>query len=176
MKHPIRTALALLASMALLPLAATAAQADPGGEYAYYEGQTVFFASAASKVNAQPSLLENASQIYLLTFPTAPGTVGPITLPSGYQPQENGRMFAPYPWHDHVLGAVPGPGYSPVLQVVILRYTADYAASLSFTPVTSLAELEAGKQAGIFEVLSPGGTDPYELLLPDVLIRPVVRF
>ena len=52
MKHPIRTALVLLASMALLPVAATAAQADPSGENGYYAGHTVFFASAATKVNA----------------------------------------------------------------------------------------------------------------------------
>jgi hypothetical protein len=162
--------------MALVPLAATTAKADPSGEYGYYNGQTVFFASAATKIGAQPSLLEAASKIYLVTFPTAPGTEGPITLPSGYQPQENGNMFVPYPWHDHVLPAVPGPGYSPAMQVVILRYTEAYAASLTFTPVTSLAEIEAGKRAGIFEVLSPGAADPYELLLPDVLIRPVVRF
>ena len=176
MKLSTKPMCVFLASIALVPLAATTARADPSGEYGYYNGQTVFFVSAATKIGAQPRLLDVASKIYLVTFPTAPGTDVPITLPSGYQPQENGNMFAPYPWHDHVLPAVPGPGYSPLMQVVVLRYTEAYAASLTFTPVTSLAEIEAGKLAGIFQVLSPGAADPYELLLPDVLIRPVVRF
>ncbi|MEP6695864.1 MAG: hypothetical protein ABJA34_03190 [Pseudonocardiales bacterium] len=176
MKHWVRTVIVLLASITMLPLAAAPAQAEPSGEYAYYNGRTVFFVSAGVVINAQPNLLENAGRIYLITFPVAPGTDGPITLPSGYRPQENGNLRTPYPWHDHVLPALPGPGYSPPMRVVVLRYTDSYAASVNFQPVTSLAGIAAGELAGIFAVLSPGASDPYTFLRPDVLIRPVVKF
>ena len=84
-------------------------------------------------------------------------------------------MRAPAPWHDHLLPAVPGPGYSPAMRVVLLRYTQAYAASLDFKPVTSLADLSAAKEAGMFTVISPGAADPYELVRNDVLIRPVIQ-
>ncbi len=175
MKHPVRTALLLLGSIPLLLMAPPAAQAKPSGEYAYYNGSTVYFISAGSLVDAQPSLLDHAPPIYLLTFPVAAGTSGPITLPSGYQPQENGNMQAPSPWHDHLLLALPGVGYSPTLRVVVLRYTQSYADSLDFKPVTTLSELAAAKLAGRFTPIAPGTTDQYELVKNDVLVRPVVR-
>jgi len=62
------------------------------------------------------------------------------------------------------------------MRVVILRYTQSYAASLDFQPVTSMADLAAAKQAGKFAVISPGTTDPYELVRNDVLIRPVIQY
>lgn len=175
MKHSVRRAAFLLGSIPLLLMTSTAAQAKPSGEYGYYNGRTVFFVSAGTLVDAPPSLLEHAPPIYLLTFPVAPGTTAPITLPSGYQPQENGNMQAPAPWHDHLLPAIPGAGYSPAMRVVILRYTQSYAASLQFQPVTSVADLAAAEQAGHFAVISPGTTDPYELVRNDVLVRPVIQ-
>jgi len=175
MKHLVRTAILLLATLPLLALTPTTAQAMPSGEYGYYNGNVVFFVSAGTLVNAQPSLLEHAPPFYLLTFPVAPGTSGPITLPSGYQPQENGNMQAPAPWHDHLLPAIPGAGYSPAMRVVLLRYTQSYAASPDFQPVTSLTDLAAAKQAGKFAVISAGAADPYELVRNDVLIRPVIH-
>ncbi len=84
-------------------------------------------------------------------------------------------MRAPSPWHDHLLPALPGVGYSPALRVVVLRYTQSDAESLEFEPVTTLGELAAAKLAGRFTPIAPGTADPYELVKNDVLVRPVVR-
>jgi hypothetical protein len=174
MKHPIRALLPVIGSILLVIAALGPAQATPSGEHAYYNGRTVFIHTAGTLVGANPSQLNHAAPIYLLTFPVPPGTTGPITLPSGYQPQENGNMQVPYPWHDHLISALPGPGYKPSLRVVVLRYTAETVASPDFQPVTSLSELAAAEQAGEFAVIS-SGPNPYELVTNDILIRPVVR-
>lgn len=176
MKHHVRTAM-FLAGCAV-PLVAVAPQPARAAvvEHGYVDGSTAFFVSAGTQVDAPARLLEHATPIYLLTFPVAAGTTGPITLPSGYQPQENGNLNAPAPWHDHLLSAVPGASdYSPVLRVVVLRYSPAYAASLAFQPVTSVADLDAAEQAGKFVPIAPGAVDPFQLVKDDVLVRPVVR-
>lgn len=175
MKHRVRTASFLIgAAVWLLALAPAGAQAVEV-EHAYLDGSTVAFVSAGTQVDAPTRLLEHATPIYLLAFPVAPGTTGPITLPSGYQPQENGNLNAPVPWHDHLLSAAPGsPGYSPVLRVVVLRYRPSYAASPTFTPVTSVADLTAAEQAGKFLPIAPSSANPFEFVTNDVLVRPVV--
>jgi len=175
MKRPQRTAVLLASLIPTMLIVAAPAHAGPDGEYGYYNGSTVFFASAGTLIDAPSNLLESAPQFYLLTFPVASGTSGPITLPSGYRPQENGNMGAPAPWHDHLLPALPGSGYSPAMRVVILRYTTSYAASDDFEPVTSAAELAAAKEAGKFAAISPGSVDPYVVITHDVLVRPVVE-
>jgi len=83
-------------------------------------------------------------------------------------------MQAPSPWHDHLIPALPGVGYSSALRVVVLRYTQSYADSLDFKPVTTLSELAAAKLAGRFTPI-PGTADQYELAKNDVLVCPVVR-
>jgi hypothetical protein len=40
--------------------------------------------------------------------------------------------------------------------------------------VTSYEELVAGEAAGIFQVINPGASNPYEIWTTTVLIRPVV--
>ena len=153
----------------------TSAHASPPGEYGYYNDSAIFFASAGTMVDAPENVLEEASPIYLLAFAVPPGTDSPITLPSGYQPQENGNFQVPNPFHDHVLTRVPGDaGYEAPLRVVVLRYTLNYQNSLTFQPVTSVAGIAAGESAGIFQTIAPDTSNPYERWLPDVLVRPVV--
>jgi hypothetical protein len=166
---------ATAAMFALLLIAATAALAHPRSESVYANGQTYQINTGATVVfDAAPGLLANASPIYIIGFPVSAGTTGPITLPSGYQPQNNG-LPSPIPYHDHVLVAAPTEaGYSAPLRVVQLRYTSAYAYSPAFVPVKSYAELAAGEAAGIFEAINPGAADPYEIWTTTVLIRPVV--
>lgn len=167
-------ATALLTSMTLVA-PATAHAGVEGGEFAYYQGRTVFFVSAGVVIGASPNLLATSPPLYLLNFPVPAGTNAPITLPSGYQPQENGNLRAPYPFHDHVLQSLPGDvGYRAALRVVIMRYTTTYVQSLSFQPVTSVSAIASGEAAGIFQVVAPGTADPYQLWIDDVLMRPVI--
>ncbi len=151
------------------------ASAEPRTEDVYVDGQTYQINThAAVTLDANQNLLQKASPIYILGFPVAPGTTGPITLPSGYQPQNNG-LPSPVPYHDHVLLAAPGdPGYGATPRVVQLQYTWAYAYSPHFVPVTSYDALLAGEVAGIFQVIDPGAADPYEIWTTTVLIRPIV--
>ncbi|MET0811274.1 MAG: hypothetical protein ABWY65_09215 [Thermoleophilaceae bacterium] len=152
------------------------ASADPTTEDVYVDGQTYQINTGAAVIfDASQGLLDQASPIYILGFPVAPGTTGPITLPSGYQPQHNGFPPSPVPYHDHVLAAVPGEAdYGAPLRVVQLQYTTAYAYSTDFVPVTSYDELVAGEAAGIFQVINPGASNPYEIWTTTVLIRPVI--
>jgi hypothetical protein len=152
------------------------ASADQNTEQVYVDGQTYQINPVSPPIfDAGQSLLDLASPIYILGYPVPAGTSGPITLPSGYQPQHNGFPPSPIPYHDHVLVALPGDvGYVAPLRVVQLRYTSAYAYSTDFVPVTSYEELVAGEAAGIFQVINPGASNPYEIWTTTVLIRPVV--
>jgi hypothetical protein len=166
----------LTTMLALAAFTSAAASADPTREHVYVDGQT-YQINPVSPPNfdAGQSLLDLASPIYILEYPVPAGTSGPITLPSGYQPQHNGFPPSPIPYHDHVLVAVPGDvGYVAPLRVVQLRYTSAYAYSADFVPVTSYDELVAGEAAGIFQVINPGASNSYEIWTTTVLVRPVV--
>jgi len=162
-------------SLALLLIAPGAALADPQTESVYADGQTYQINTGAALVfDASQGLLQHASPIYIIGFPVVAGTTGPITLPSGYQPQNNGLPSA-IPYHDDVLIAAPGqPGYGAPLRVVQMRYTWAYAYSPNFVPVTSYDELVASEAAGIFEAINSEGGNPYEIWTTTVLIRPIV--
>jgi hypothetical protein len=162
--------------LALTAIASGAALADSNTEEVYVEGQTYQINTVSPPIfDAGQSLLDLASPIYIVGYPVPAGTSGPITLPSGYQPQHNGFPPSPVPYHDHVLVAVPGDvGYGAVLRVVQLRYTSAYAYSIDFVPVTSYDDVVAGEAAGIFQVINPGTSNPYEIWTTTVLIRPVI--
>ena len=162
--------------LALAAITSGVASADPTREHVYVDGQAYQINTVSPPIfDAGQSLLDVASPIYIIGFPVPAGTTGPITLPSGYQPQHNGFPPSPIPYHDHVLVAIPGDsGYVAALRVVQLRYTTAYAYSTDFVPVTSYEELVAGQAAGIFQVINPGASNPYEIWTTTVLIRPVV--
>src|SRR6266508_3870088 len=166
-----RSSFALISVVVALGLAAGAV-ADTQTENVYVDGQTYAINTGAAVVfDASPGLLEHSSSMYLIGFTVLPGTTGPITLPSGYQPQNNG-LPSPIPYHDHVLVAVPGqPGYVAPLRVVQLRYTWAYAYSPAFVPVRSYDELVAGEAGGLFEAINSGAANPYEIWTTDVLVR-----
>ena len=162
-------------SFVLLLFGVTGALADPRVESVYADGNTYQINTGATVVfDAAPGLLRQSSPIFIIGFPVAPGTTGPITLPSGYQPQNNG-LPSPIPYHDHVLVSVPGqPGFGAPLRVVQLRYTWTSAYSPSFVPVKSYRELVAGEENGLFDVVDPGAANPFELWTTTVLVRPIV--
>jgi len=148
-------------------------------EDVYIDGQVYNINTGAAVIfDASAGLLQEASPMYFLEFPVAAGTTGPITLPSGYQPQHNGFPPSPIPYHDHVLIAAPGlhgaGEYKATERVVRLRYAWSYAYGPAFVPVTSAGEIAAAEAAGKLEVINPGGQDPYQIWTTTVLIRPVV--
>jgi hypothetical protein len=170
---------AVTATLGVFPLGASAAPED---ELAYAEGQTYTMVGVTLVTNASPGVLE-APPIYILSYPTAPGTTGPITLPSGYQPQCNPCLEEPVAYHDHLLTGAPGLGtdgasggdYESPWRIVVLVYSPRYAYSPTFKPVTSDDELAAAEAAGDFLPINQGAADPFEIWTPNVLICPIVR-
>lgn len=171
----------LTAAIAAVLAGATVATSAQLSESIYVDGQTYQInTGAAVKIDASEGLLANATPFYIIGFPVAPGTVGPITLPSGYQPQNNG-LPSPIPYHDHVTTGAPGRGasgtageYRAPLRVVQLRYSWDYAYSPSFVPITSVGEIPAAEGAGKLQIINPGAPDPYQIWTTTVLIRPII--
>ena len=143
--------------------------ADPT-EHIYADGNTYTInTEAAVDLDAPGGVLAQAAAFYIIGFPVAAGTTGPITLPSGYQPQNNG-LPAPLPYHDHIAADVS----NPLRRVVELQYTWAYAYSLSFVPLTSVNQLAAAEASGKLDIVAPGAPDPYQHWTNTVLVRPVV--
>jgi hypothetical protein len=167
--HLISIACATLALLAAGPASAGAASRDT--ETVYLDGHPAQINPGAAVVfDAASGLLGSASPIFIIGFPVAPGTTGPIILPSGYEPQHNGFPPSPIPYHDHVLlSALPAPR-----QIVEMRYTSAYAYSPDFVPITSADQIPAAEAAGKLEAINRCVPDPYQLWTTTVLIRPVI--
>ena len=171
---------ALFVVIAALPFV-PAAVASPQTENVYVDGETYAINTNAAQVfDASAGLLEQSPPIYLIGFTVLPGTSGPITLPSGYQPQNNG-LPSPVPYHDHVLIGAPGlgtsgtaSGYAATLRLVRMQYTRAYTYDPAFVPITSVDQFAAAEAAGKLAVLTPGATDPYQLWTTTVFVRPIV--
>jgi hypothetical protein len=173
------------AAFGVFPLAASAA---PQGELAYAEGQTYTMLGVTLITNASPGVLK-APPIYIMGYPVAPGTTGPITLANGYQPQCNPCLQEPVSYHDHLLTGAPGLGtngtsggdYESPWRIVIVMYAPGYAFSPFFEPITSddgLAAAEQACESGQGCDLLPinaGSPNPYEKPTPNVLVCPIVR-
>ena len=187
MRHRLQLSLLVCAALAgpvgwLAAAPSLAAAAGPATETVYVQGHTAEINTAAAVIfDASAGLLDQASPIYIIEFPVGAGTTGPITLPSGYQPQHNGFPPAPIPYHDHVLASAPGLGgsgtageYTAPLRVVAMRYSWAYAYSPAFVPITSADQIPGAEAAGELEVINPGASDPYQLWTTTVLVRPVL--
>lgn len=174
---------ALAAPIGWLAAAPSLALASPPAtETVYLQGHTAEINTGAAVIfDASAGLLDQASPIYIIGFPVAPGTTGPITLPSGYQPQHNGFPPSPIPYHDHVLTSAPGLGtsgtateYRAPLRVVAMEYSWDYAYSPAFVPITSADQIAGAEAAGELEPINPGAADPYQAWTTTILVRPVL--
>jgi hypothetical protein len=159
---------------------ASGAVAETQTENVYVDGQTYAINTGAAVVfDAGSGLLEQSSPMFLIGFTVLPGTTGPITLPSGYQPQNNG-LPSPVPYHDHVLRGAPGLGagtagdYGAPLRIVRMQYTLAYTYDPAFVPITSVDQIAAAEAAGKLLVINAGAPDPYQLWTTTVLVRPIV--
>jgi hypothetical protein len=161
----LATALAVVA----LIVAGAGNAADPS-EHIYADGNTYTINTAAAvQLDASQGMLDEAAPFYIIGFPVAQGTTGPITLPSGYQPQNNG-LPAPIPYHDHIAADVN----NPLRRVVELRYSWAYAYSPAFVPLTRVDQLAGAEASGKLDIVAPGATDPYQHWTNTVLVRPIV--
>jgi len=188
----------VLALVAVGFVFASAASADkPEIDPTYANGQTVYMIGPhliQGAATTMPNLYAHAEELYLVVYPQAtvpdPATAGPITLPSGYQPQCNpcfhpGLPF-PFVYHDHVITGAPGMGksgtagaYKAPWKVIVLMYNPFYVMSPTFTPITSAADIDAAEQPGmnVFVQLNADllhGSNPYEVETGNVLICPTV--
>jgi len=143
-------------------------------------------------VNARetmPNAYEHAEELYLLVFPqpsTPQPGAGPITLPSGYQPQCNPCFHPGLPpdfvYHGHVITGAPGMGtngtageYKSPWKIILLVYNPAYATSPGFTPITSATAVDAAEQSGnVFLPINNAGGNPYEIDTGNLLICPTV--
>jgi len=174
------------------PAAAAAATAKPEIDPTYANGATVYMIGPHIIPNARatmPNAYAHAEELYLVSYPQAsipaPGA-GPITLPSGYQPQCNPCFHpglpAPFVYHDHVITGAPGMGangtagqYEAPWKIIVLVYNPAYVASPGFRPITSAADLDAAEAAGnVFLPINRGGSNPYEVDTGNLLICPIV--
>jgi hypothetical protein len=159
-------------------------------------GQTVYMIGPHLDVDAidnQPNLYAQAEELYLMVFPQNPPPTllsGPITLPSGYQPQCNPCFHPglplPFVFHDHVISGAPGHGnngtageFKGPWKVMVVLYNPQWAASPNFQPITSVDELDAVEAQGlqnhiIHKPAGAPGANPYEIETGNVLICPIV--
>jgi hypothetical protein len=176
------------------PLSAVAAvgTGKPEIDPTYANGKTVYMIGPHLIVNARetmPNAYAHAEELYLVTYPQAtlpaPGS-GPITLPSGYQPQCNPCFHPGLPalfvYHDHVITGAPGMGthgtagaFKSPWKIIVLVYNPAYVLSPNFTPITSAADVDAAEAAGnVFLPINSGGSNVYEVDTGNLLICPIV--
>lgn len=172
--------------------ATVAPSGKPEIDPTYANGTTVYMIGPHLIVDARttmPNAYAHAEELYLVVYPQAstpaPGA-GPITLPSGYQPQCNPCFHPglppPFVYHDHVITGAPGMGnngtageYKAPWKIIVLMYNPAYVASPTFTPLTSAAAIDAAEQAGnVFLPINQGGANPYEIDTGNLLICPTV--
>lgn len=168
------------------------AKGKPEIDPTYANGTTVYMIGPHMIPDARttmPNAYAHAEELYLLVYPQAsapsPGA-GPITLPSGYQPQCDPCFHPGLPpdfvYHDHVITGAPGSGrdgtageFKAPWKIILLVYNPAYVASPNFTPLTSVAAVDAAEEAGnVFLPINIGGSNPYEVDTGNLLICPIV--
>ncbi len=174
------------------PAPPAGAMGKPEIDPTYANGTTVYMIGPHVIPNARatmPNAYAHAEELYLVSYAQAslpaPGA-GPITLPSGYQPQCNpcfhAGLPAPFVYHDHVITGAPGMGrhgtageYEAPWKIIVLVYNPAYVASPTFRPITSAADIDAAEAAGnVFLPINSGGSNPYEVDTGNLLICPTV--
>jgi hypothetical protein len=65
--------------------------------------------------------------------------------------------------------------YKAPWKIILLVYNPAYVASPNFTPLKSVAAIDAAEQAGnVFMQINSGGDNPYEVETGNLLICPTV--
>lgn len=179
--------------VASLSRAPGATPGKPEIDPTYANGTTVYMIGPHLIPNARatmPNLYAHAQELYLVVYPqqqTPTPSSGPVTLPSGYQPQCNPCFHpglpASFVYHDHVITGAPGMGnqgtageYKGPWKIILLMYKPAYAAAPGFTPVKSEAAIDSAEVAGnvFLQINNAPGANPYEIETGNVLICPTV--
>ena len=179
-------------AMNVAGVAGSSSAAKPEIDPTWANGELVYMIGPKIIPNARqtmPNAYEHAEELYLVVFPQAttpaPGA-GPITLPSGYQPQCNPCFHPGLPptfvYHDHVITGAPGMGnngtageYKAPWKIILLMYDPHYASSPNFHPLTSESAIDAAEQTtGILLPINQGGGNPFEIDTGNLLICPTV--
>ncbi|MBS0393570.1 MAG: hypothetical protein JSR54_03040 [Proteobacteria bacterium] len=170
------------------------ANADkPAIDPSWADGQLVYMIGPHLIPNAiatQPNLYAHSEELYLLVYPinnAQSNDQSPQTLPSGYQPNCNPCYHPGVPpqfaYHDHVLTGAPGLGnqgtagqYKGPWKIILLVYNPAVALAPTFSPVTSVSDLDAAEAAGVFLPVNPdpNAANKYEIDTGNVLICPLV--
>ena len=179
-------------TLLMLTMVGPAAADKPIIDPSYANGQTVYMIGPHLITNPNPNQFAQAEELYIVAYPLneSPGTdTNPKFLPgSRYVPQCNpcyhfgppsqGDTFA---YHDHVLSGSPGFGkngtagaFKGPWRIILLKYKADVLDDPDFKPVTSAADLDKAESDGKFQMINPTATNPYEVVLPVILICPLV--
>ncbi len=179
--------LGALGALLLLPSGQALGAGRPSVDLSYYDGSLFYMLGAHVIMNPSANQLAQAKEIYVLAYPINPSgstTLGPLTLPSGYQPTCDPCFTAAIPpqyaYHDHVLTGVPGEGsetagaFKAPWKIILLMYTPTAANGPDFTPITSADDIDAAEAAGEFLAINPGGDNPYEIETGKILICPIV--
>lgn len=177
----------LVLGLCLLAAAGAARADQPGIDRVYVNGQTYYMIGPHMITNPNPNMFTQSDELYLLSYPTPPGTTGPITLASGYQPQCNPCFHPglplPFVYHDHVMSGAPGlgtngtaSGFKGPWKIIVLMYNPKVLTDPSFKPVTSVTALDAAEANGEFLPINtaPNASNPYEVVTGAVLICPLV--
>ncbi len=180
-----RVATVVALAVTALAWSAASAQGKPAVELMYAQGGTYYMITPHFVTNPSPAELAQAEELYLLAYPVAPGTTGPITLPSGYQPHCNPCFHPGLPtefvYHDHLVSGAPGLGKEGTAgemkgpwRLIILAYDPAVVADPAFRPLTSVDAVKAGEAAGMFLPINPGAENPYEVETGIIVICPIV--
>ena len=177
----------LLLALTLLASAGVAVAAKPIIDESYANGKVVYMIGPHVITNPNPNEFAKAEELYIVAYPINPtgNAVDPKTLPSGYEPQCNPCYhFGPddiFAYHDHILSGAPGFGnhgtageFKGPWKIILLMYKPDVANDPSFTPATSAKELDEREAAGMFLPISSDPANPFEVVLPVILICPLV--
>lgn len=174
-------------ALTLLATAGTAIAGKPIIDESYANGETVYMIGPHLITNPNPNLFAQSEELYIVAYPINPGgnDTNPKALPSGYSPQCNPCYhFGPddiFAYHDHILSGSPGFGnhgtagdFKGPWKIILLMYKPEVANDPSFTPAKSAAELDEREAAGMFLPIGSDPANPFEAVLPVILICPLV--
>ncbi|MGZ4333629.1 MAG: hypothetical protein ACXVRJ_05085 [Gaiellaceae bacterium] len=175
---------AAIALTALVLAGQVVAAGKPTGEAAYADGNTYTMITPHFITSPNPHEYAQAEELYLATYPVGSGFSGSLTLPNGEHPNCNPcdhGLGSDWLYHDHVLAGAPGLGRNGTAgemkapwKLVLVKYKESVLSDPNFHPLKSAAAIDAGEASGMFQMINPGGANPYELEPGIIVICPVV--
>jgi hypothetical protein len=177
----------LAMALTLLATAGVAVAGKPVIDESYANGETVYMIGPHLIPNPNPNLFAQSEELYIVAYPINPGgtDTDAKSLASGYSPQCNPCYHFGSPdifaYHDHILSGSPGFGNHGTAgemkgpwKIILLMYKPEVISDPSFTPAKSAAELDEREAAGMFLPIGSDPANPFEVVLPVILICPLV--